>query len=188
MALASSMDVIAAIAARRTVKVFTGEAVPRATLLALCEAASQAPNHRMTQPWRFGIAVREAIPRLLEVLRGPDVSACIESRKLGPATERIAACGALIQVTCVLAGGEEQRREDRDAVAAAVQNLLLAAQAHGVGSFWSTSPLMSHPAVVRWFGADPAEVAHIGTIWLGIPAETPPSPRRRPLDEVLHWA
>lgn len=183
------MDVLAAIAERRTSKSFTGEDIPRAALRALCEAAVLAPNHRLTQPWRFGVADRAAIPRLLELLRGPAVSACVEPRKLGPATERIAACGALIQVTCVLAGEAEQRREDRDAVAAAVQNLLLAAQAAGLGSFWSTSPLMAHAEVLRWFGSDPAAEAHVGTIWLGHPAEAPPAPpRRRPLDEVLHWA
>ncbi|MBN8526528.1 MAG: nitroreductase family protein [Planctomycetes bacterium] len=182
------MDVLAAIAARRTVKAFTGAPIPRETLRALCEAAVQAPNHRLTQPWRFGVADRDSIPRLLEVLRRPAVAACVEARKLGPALERIAACGGLIQVACVLEGGEERRREDRDAAAAAVQNLLLAAVGHGLGSFWSTSPLMAHPEVLRWFGADPTSMAHIGTIWLGVPAESPPSPHRRHLDEVLHWA
>jgi nitroreductase len=91
-------------------------------------------------------------------------------------------------VTCVLAGSDEQRREDRDATAAAVQNLLLAAHAAGLGSFWSTSPLLAHPDVLRWFGSDPAAEAHVGTVWLGIPAEIPAAPGRRPLTEVLRWA
>lgn len=176
-----------AIATRRTLKVFTGAAIPREVLSGLVEAACWAPNHRLTQPWRFAIADRAAVARLVERIRQPDVAALVEPRKLGPATERLGACGAVIQVTCVLAGGEEQRREDRDAVAAAVQNLLVAAQAQGLGSFWSTSPLMSHPEVLRWFGSDPDAVAHVATIWLGIPAETPPTPHRRPVAEVSHW-
>jgi nitroreductase len=181
------MDTLTAIASRRTVKSFTGAAVPREVLAGLVEAACWAPNHRLTQPWRFAIADRAAVARLVERVRRPDVAAAVEPRKLGPATERLAACGAVIQVTCVRSGGVDQQREDRDAVSAAVQNLLLAAQAMGLGSFWSTSPLMAHPEIVRWFGSDPAVEAHVGTIWLGIPVETPISPHRRSLEDVSHW-
>lgn len=182
------MDIDSAIRNRRTTKVFTGAAIAREDVAALVELACLAPNHRLTQPWRFAAIDRAGIARLVDFVRSPAVSAAVEARKLGPATERLAACGAVIQVTCVLAGGPEQRLEDRDAAAAAVQNLLLAAHARGIASFWSTSPLMSHPAVLRWFGSDPAQEAHVGTIWLGIAGETPPAPHRRPLAEVLHWA
>lgn len=179
---------IPAIAARRTVKVFTGAAVARATIEALVEAATWAPCHRLTQPWRFAAIDREGIARLCSFVQQPPVCTAVLPRKLPSICERLAACGAIIQVTCVLAESEEQRREDRDATAAAVQNLLLAAHEAGLGSFWSTSPLLAHPAVLRWFGSDPALYAHVGTIWLGTPAESPTPPHRRPLAEVLRWA
>ena len=179
---------IPAIAARRTVKAFTGAAIQRATIESLVEAATWAPCHRMTQPWRFAVIDREGIPRLCAFIQRPPVSGAVDARKLPAICQRLAACAAIVQVTCVLAGNDEQRREDRDATAAAVQNLLLAAQAAGLGSFWSTSPLLAHPEVLRWFGSDPAAEDHVGTIWLGIPGETPVAPHRRPLAEVLRWA
>lgn len=179
---------IPAIAARRTIKAFTGAAVPRSTVESLVEAATWAPCHRLTQPWRFAAIDREGIVRLCSFVQQPPVSEAVLPRKLPSICERLAACGAIVQVTCVLAGSAEQQHEDRDATAAAVQNLLLAAQAAGLGSFWSTSPLLAHPAVLRWFGADPALEAHVGTIWLGVPAESPVAPQRRPLADVLRWA
>lgn len=182
------MDTLTAIHARRTVKAFTGAAVSREVVAGLVEAACWAPIHRLTQPWRFAAIDHEGVARLLELVQRAPVSAVVEARKLPAICERLAKCGAIVQVTCVLAGGDEQRREDRDATAAAVQTMCLAAQAAGLGSFWSTSPLLTHPEVLRWFGADPAQEAHVATVWLGIPAEQPAPPRRRPVAEVLHWA
>ncbi len=182
------MNTLAAIRSRRTIKSFTGAAVSREVVAGLVEAACWAPNHRLTQPWRFAAVDQEGIGRLLELLRREPVSGVVEARKLPKICERLAGCGAIVQVTCVLAGSDEQRREDRDAAAAAVQNLCLAAQDAGLGSFWSTSPLLAHPEVLRWFAADPAREAHVATVWLGVPAEQPDPPRRRPLSEFLHWA
>lgn len=182
------MDALAAIRSRRTVKVFTGAPIARDVLAGLVEAACLAPNHRLTQPWRFAIAEREALPRLIALAQRPPVSAAVLPHKLPSICERLAACGAVVQVTCVRSADPEQQAEDRDAVAAAVQNLLLAAQAQGLGSFWSTSPLLAHPEVRRWFGGDPAAEEHVGTIWLGVPAGPPPPvPARRPVAEVVRW-
>lgn len=182
------MELAAAIAGRRTIKAYTGQAVPRETVAALVEAACWAPNHRLTQPWRFSAIDRDGIARLVAFVQTPPVCTAVYPRKLPSICQRLAACGALVQVTCLLAGSEEQRRDDRDATAAAVQNLLLAAHAAGLGSFWSTSPLLSHREVLRWFGSDPAVEVHVATIWLGYSAENPVVPPRKPLAEVLRWA
>ncbi len=182
------MDLISAIRSRRTIKNFTGAALSREVVVSLVEAATWAPNHRLTQPWRFTAIDQDGVARLVELVQRPPVSTSVEPRKLSAICERLARCSAVIQVACVLDGSLEQQREDRDATAAAVQNLLLAAQDAGLGAFWSTSPLMIHPQVVHWFGTDPAREAHVATIWLGVPAEQPAVPRRRPLTEVLRWA
>jgi nitroreductase len=174
-----------AIRSRRTCKTFTGEPVPRPILDELVASAVLAPNHRLTQPWRFGVADRAAVAALVAFVQQPPVCAAVEARKLGAICERLARCGAVVQVTCQRSDDAERARDDRDATAAAVQNLLLAATARGLGSFWSTSPLMVHPEVQRWFGADPAGEAHVATIWLGWPAEPVAVPARKP--PVVRW-
>lgn len=182
------MDLLAAIRERRTLKAFTGAGIPRATVEGLVEAACWAPNHRLTQPWRFAAIDQAGIGRLVTLLQAPPVSATVEARKLPAICERLVRCAALIQVTFLQRGSAEQRLEDRDATAAALQNLLLAAHGQGLGAFWSTSPLMAHPAVLQWFGSDPGSCVHVGTVWLGIPAEPGTPPRRLPLPEVFRWA
>ena len=181
------MDLTDAIRGRRTCKVFTGEPVAREVVTGLVDLACQAPNHRLTQPWRFAAIDHHGVGRLVAFVQQPPVAGVVEARKLPAVCERLARCGAVIQLTCVVAGGPEQQREDRDACCAALQNILLAAHGAGLGAFWSTSPLLAHAEVLRWFGADPAVECHIGTVWLGVPAEQPVVPKRRPLAEVLHW-
>lgn len=181
----ATMELLAAIRDRRTIKAFTGAPVPRQTVESLVEAAVMAPNHRLTQPWRFAAIDAEGVARLVGFVQTPAVAGAIEARKLPMVCERLARCGAVVQVTCLRSADPERQREDLAAVAAAVQNLLLAAHGAGLGAFWSTSPLMAHPEVLRWFGSDPSAEDHVGTIWLGVPAEAPPAPRRD--RTAVHW-
>lgn len=177
------MDLITAINQRRTVKVFTGLPVARETVRQLVEAATMAPNHRLSQPWRFAAIDAEGVSRLVALLRTPPYSQGVAPGQL----ERLATCAAIIQVTCQVGSDPIRQREDLAATAAAVQNLLLAATGLGLGSFWSTSQLLAQPGVLRWFGCDPAAETHVATLWLGQPASWPPAPRRRGVDDVLRW-
>lgn len=147
-----------------------------------------APNHRLTQPWRFAAIDSEGVARLVALVQTPPLSQAVDARKLAAICERMARCGAMVQVTCLRSADPERQREDLAATAAAVQNLLLAATGQGLGSFWSTSPLMADVGVLRWFGADPEQEVHVATVWLGHPVESPPTPKRRPVDDVLRWA
>jgi nitroreductase len=181
------MDVCDAIRGRRTVKAYSGAPVSRETVRDLIELACWAPNHRLSQPWRFAAIDAAGVVRLTTFVQSPPVSTVVEPRKLAAITERLAACGAVVQVTCVRTDDPGRQAEDRDATAVAVGNMLLAAHAQGLGSFWSTSPLMTHPEVLRWFGADPGLETHVATVWLGVPVEEPTPPRRRPVSELLQW-
>src|SRR5947208_14530322 len=58
------MEVEHAIRTRRTHKAYTREPVDRRTLDELFELARWAPNHNLTNPWRFRVVGREALERL----------------------------------------------------------------------------------------------------------------------------
>jgi nitroreductase len=181
------MDLMTAMTHRRTGKVFTGLPIARGVVEQLMAAAVLAPNHRLTQPWRFAAIDADGVARLVAFVQTPSVRQAVEARKISAICERLGKCGAIVQVTCVRSTDLEVLREDLAATAAAVQNVLLAATAQHLGSFWSTSPLMSHPEVQRWFGSNPEREAHVATLWLGHPGDQPPVPQRRPLTDVLHW-
>ncbi|HYE08098.1 MAG TPA: nitroreductase family protein [Planctomycetota bacterium] len=180
------------IRARRTHKSFTGEPVDRAQIAELLDLARWAPNHRLSEPWRFTVIEHAAIPRLIAFLRSaPEIIAFPDpakgAAKLAKLLERLPTAGALIQVTWMRQLETAIDFEDHAAAAAAVQNLLLAASAAGLGSYWSTSPALTHPLTLGWCGIDTDKQGFLGCIWLGHPADQPQAPTRRPLDERVRW-
>lgn len=181
-----------AISSRRTVKHFYGQALERDQLEHLLELACWAPNHRLSNPWRFAVLEQPAIARLSTFLLAEPAIASVPdpakgAAKLAKLLERLPSLGAMIQVCWVRAADPAIDLEDHAAASAAVQNLLIGANAMGVGSFWSTNPALSHPSTLRWCGFDPASQGFLGSIWLGIAREQPEPPPRRALAEVTRW-
>jgi nitroreductase len=178
--------------ARRTVKSFSGAALPRPTLEGLLELARWAPNHRLSEPWRFYALDQPAIRALGAFLTAtPEIAAVPDpakgAAKLAKLLDRLPGAGWLIQVTWMRSPDPAIDLEDHAAAAAAVQNLLLAATAAGLGSYWSTTAALVHPLTLRWCGADPAREGALGVVWLGAATESPPPPPRRPLAERLRY-
>ena len=151
-------------AARRTHKAFAPEPVPRDELLELLDVARLAPNHHLTQPWRFRVLGPEALARLQEAA-GPG-----EAAKLERAPTLVVASAAL---SCELV----QDEEDVCATAAAIMLVLLAATERGLASYWRT------PGVLRTGrGRDavgvPAGERVLGLLHFGRPVREP-APRAR---------
>ena len=159
--------------ARRTHKEFGSEPVPRETLLELFDLARLAPNHHLTQPWRFRVLGPEALARLKEV--GGEK----EAGKLDRAP-------TLVVVSAALSGDLVEDEEDVCATAAAMTIVLLAATERGLASYWRT------PAVLRTApGRAAVGVPHgervLGLLHLG-PAAREPSPRERePVDAFVQF-
>jgi nitroreductase len=184
--------VASCIRSRRTVKAFTGEAVPRTALERWLELACWAPTHRLTQPWRFAVLEQPAIARLGAFLAGEPAIAAVPdpakgAAKLAKLLDRLPGLGAMIQVTWVRHADPAIDLEDHAAAAAAVQNLLLAATADGWGSFWSTTAALGHPATLGWCGLDPVTQGFLGSVWLGRTRQLPIAPPRVPLAERVSW-
>lgn len=186
-------DLEGLIASRRTRKRFTPDAPDAATVEALITAACWAPNHRLTQPWRFTPFLRPDLDQLavrLRVRRDVLLAASDRPDKDARKLERLVdhylpQLGAIIQVTQVIDTDPERDREDLAAVAAAVQNLLLAAEARGLAGFWSTTRLLAQPETLAWSGACPKRERLVASVWLGGRVDDPLPPPRRALDEVV---
>src|SRR3712207_8574760 len=101
-------ELAAAIRNRRTHKAYGPEPVDRETLLELFELARWAPNHHLTNPWRFRVLGPQALARL-KAADTPE-----SAKKLDRAPTLVVVSSA----------GDE---EDRDATAAAAYVVLLAA-------------------------------------------------------------
>jgi nitroreductase len=155
--------------------------VPVTVVEDLCELASWAPNHKKTWPWRFAFFTGDGRQRL-----GDTMVADMVDADFGDDTKRLKTAGKYLRTPATLVVGcsphanEMLHQENRDAVAAAIQNLLLGATVLGLASFWSTPALSRPPRVLELcrFGSEDRVV---GIIYLGWAQSFAPVPERAPV-------
>jgi len=165
------VDVETAIRTRRTHKAYGGEPVPSATIAELLELARWAPNHHLTEPWRFRVLGPETLERL------------IAAGEPGEAL-KLRRAPTLVVESAMQIGEAEQDREDVLATACAVYIVLLAAHARGLASYWRTPKLLRTPSGRAAVGLTDAE-EFVALIHLGRPATSPRAKaRRQPSDYV----
>ena len=184
------MDLHEAIRTRRSVRQFTDRAISREEIERLLDAAVQAPNHRLTQPWRFYVLGPEARRAYGEALGARKAKRVEDPVAAAAVVEKVAATAvalpAEIAVTMVLAETSEVREEDYAATMMAVQNLLLAARALGLGTHLKTGAVMDDPRARAAVGVPEGERIVV-LIEIGEPAETPEAKPRRTAAEVTTW-
>jgi nitroreductase len=179
-----------AIKERRSIKRFNDRPVTRDEMEALIAAATLAPNHRLTNPWRFyvlGPDAREAYGRALgdrKAKKQPDPVKAAEVRDTVAAEHR--ALPGMIAVAVVDATDPEQRDEDYAATMMGVQNIMLRAVELGLGTSIKTGAIMSDPAA-RAAARVPEGQRIVAVINVGQPAEVPPPKQRTAATDVTTW-
>lgn len=154
------MDAIHAIMTRRSTRQFTDEPVSTEQLETLLRAAMAAPSAGNQQPWRFVVA------------RDAEVRA-----KLAVATQYSSPVGRAPLGIVVLADTHENKHPGYwvQDCSAAVQNILLAAHALGLGGVWiGVHPVEEREARVREIVAAPKGFAALCMIAIGHPASPGP--------------
>ena len=168
------MDVDAAVRSRRTHKAYRPEPVDAGTLDQLLDLARWAPNHHLTNPWRFRVIGPEALERLKAVA---DAAKPGSARKLDRAP-------TLVVVSARQTGDPVQDREDFLASGVAAYIVLLAAHARGLAGYWRTLTLLDEPDGRAAIRLDADEVA-VGLIHLGWALHPPQPSEREPLESVV---
>jgi nitroreductase len=146
----------------------------------LVAIAAWAPNHKRTWPWRFAVATGAARSELGRRFAAAQAAAGVTDEvKLTKTAGKYRRSPVVLVVGCAHHADPALDRENRDAVSAAIQNLLLGATAAGLASFWSTPPVPSDPAVRALCGFE-SDIDFVAVIYLGWPAGTPDVPQRPP--------
>ena len=159
--------------ARRTHKAFGPEPVAPDALLELLDVARLAPNHHLTQPWRYRVIGPQALARL------KDAAGAGEAAKLDRAP-------TLVVVSAALSGDLVQDEEDICATAAATMLVLLAATERGLASYWRTPAVLRTPKGRDALGIPRGERV-LGLLHFGSP-EREPAPRERdPVDAYVSF-
>ncbi len=167
------MDVETAIRTRRTHKAYEPDPVPREVVEELLELARWAPNHHLTQPWRFRVIGPETFKRLAAAGREG------EEQKLGRAP-------TLIVATAKLTGDAHQDAEDVQAACCAVYAVLLGAHARGLASYWRTPKVLQMPEGRAAVGIEDDE-QFVGLIHLGRPVSDPAPKPREPAEAYVDF-
>ena len=181
------MDVDVAIRTRRSHKLFNGMPVGAAVLTELVELATWAPNHKRTEPWRFSVLTTDRVPALAACIEVALADGTIPAAKSAKLRHIVSGLGAVVAVRWVRTPADPERdREDYAAVCCAVQNLMLAAHARGIASYWTTSGAFIGAHLREfWQAADGEEFA--GAVLLGGAAIEMPAVRARSVADVTRW-
>lgn len=167
------MELEQAVRTRRTHKAYRPEPVDRETLEALFDLARWAPNHHLTNPWRFRVVGPSSLTRLKQAA-GDEAGAKLDRAP------------TLVAVSVVSADDPVEAEEDLCASAVAAYLVLLGAHDRGLAGYWRT------PAVLRTAEGRAAlsvgEDEHmIGLLHLGWARQEPRVPQRAPAADVVTW-
>jgi nitroreductase len=165
------MELEDAIRTRRTHKVYGSDPVPRETLEELLELARWAPNHNLTNPWRFRVL-------------GPDSLAALKRAAGAEAGAKLDRAPTLVVASQLRSDDAIQDEEDLCAVAAAISYVLLGAHARGLAGYWRT-PAVLRSAEGRAAAGVPDDERVLGLIHLGPPRQDKEPPERLPTGDYV---
>ena len=186
------MDAIDAIQRRTSVRRFRPTPVARDLVQRLLECAVRAPNHKLSEPWRFVVLTGGARDAFAEIRARHRLKryADPQSAEAEAAADKVRreALGTpvFVIVMTVLNPDEITREEDYAAVMMATQNLIIAAESLGLGTYLRTGGIMRDPGLAELAGLEEGQRI-VGILSLGYPAEQEPPRRRRPAAEVTRW-
>lgn len=167
------MQIDHAIRSRRTHKAYRPKPVARDVLDELFELARWAPNHHLTNPWRFRVVGPAALERLKEAA----------GREAAPKLDR---APTLVVASVVQTGDPAQDEEDRAAGAVAVYIVLLAAHARGLAGYWRTPEVLRTPDGRAAAGVGDGEHV-LGLVHLGHPRQERQPPERAPAGDFVTY-
>ncbi len=185
------MNLYEGLITRRTVHHFRTDPVPETIIRRMLDAAVQAPNHHLTQPWRFVVIRGNNLQQLAKFRY--DLALNKAQTQNRPHAERIAEQArrdfafipAVIAVIQILAEDPFRQQEDYAAVSCATYALMLAAWDHGVGTYWGTGAVTRYSPALELLGVQDNERV-VAFVRVGYPQDVPHVPRI-PADEKTSW-
>jgi nitroreductase len=167
------MELETAIRTRRTHKAYGADPVDRATLDELLDLARWAPNHHLTNPWRFRVLGPQALQKLKDAA-GPEAAGKLDRAP------------TLVAVSVVQTGDTVADEEDLCAAACAAYIVLIAAHGRGLAGYWRTPAVLRTPEGRAALSMGDDEHA-IGLLHLGPARQEQRPPERAPTRDVIAY-
>ena len=183
----TAVSVYDAIHGRRMNNEFLDAVPPREALQRMLDAAIWAPNHRLTNPWRFFVLAKGGGKRaeVAQLAYDNIYRRSGNHDNAAGSRQRVLDAPALIYAYSIPGDTAELTQENYAAACCAVQNLLLAAVAEGLAGDWSTGNTTKHPDLAAALGAE-SDWTMVGALFIGQPAR-PSASVRTARDGVTAW-
>jgi nitroreductase len=189
----TSMTAFETIKNRRSIGKMTEHRPTRKQIAQILEAATHAPNHHKVEPWKFFVLAGKSRADLGEVM------AKALAERLGDVTndkaqamlnkERTKLLRSPVVIVAVAESPQQSNVlaiENIEAVAAAVQNMLLTAEELGLAAMWRTGDAAYDPHIKQWLGLSPADHV-VAFVYLGFPAIQKLERRPTSFEEKTTW-
>jgi len=168
---------------RRTVNLFEPEPVDPETLIDAIEVARWAPNHRLTEPWRFYLLGAKTVTAAAECWAGLEA----ETKGEAAAEARLKRLRAIPGHFVMTSRRDENDVIDLENYAAcccAVQNLMLYLWQRGVGVKWTSGAITRESRLYRLRGIDEEAERIVGYFWYGR-ASAVGEQKRRGVEDIV---
>jgi nitroreductase len=170
---------------------YTDRQVHQEQVELLLNNAIWAPNHGMTQPWRFVVFANESKNRLKDAMVEA-MTQGVDPMDINPAVldrMQLRVNKASVAIAICLhrdPAAKVPEWEEVAAMGAAIQNLHLTAEAYGLAGFWATPGVINKPSFQEFLGLD-ENTRCKGIFYLGYPVVQEYKSHRKPLEYVTKW-
>lgn len=168
---------------------FSSRKVHKEIIQNLLNNAIWAPNHGLTQPWRFKVYQKEALKDLLTYKADlyKEITPDYIEGKYEKFLERKDKASVVIAIVVEIGTNPNiPEIEDVEAVACAVQNIQLSSTAYGLGAFWSTGKLSYSSEIHEYLNLAENQKC-LGFLYIGYPEGEWPKSRRKPIEYCTEW-
>lgn len=187
------MDIFEAIKTRRSIGFVSDDPISKELIDKILEAGTWAPSHYRTEPWKFYVLTGDSRIRLgktlakIEEQQMEDPTIETSQKKLTKISEKPFRAPLIIAVAVEPSDNPRALlQEEHGAVYAAIQNMLLAAHASGLGGYWRTGKPAYDLEMKKLFNlSENGEL--LGFLYFGHPKRAVPEGKRKHFDEVTVW-
>lgn len=177
---------------RRTTYQFLDKYLDKDLVNECIDAAIWAPNHGLTEPWRFfvvGDQTKQSLVTIYAQLRadkraepGSEEHQTIYQK----ACQRFLANPVMVLVGQLKSSNPITYKEDYAACSCAIQNFQLMATELGLGVQWSTGPIIEARETYSILQINPEEIELIGLLYMGYPS-CESNQIRKPVAQVTQY-
>jgi nitroreductase len=173
-------------------KQYSGDVIDKKIIEEILENANWAPNHKISEPWRFTVFAGAGLKKLGEFMadqyRNESMkNGAFDETKFEKTKRKPLLASHVISIG--MKRDEKERLpeiEEVEAVACAVQNMMLTATAHSLGCYWSSGGVTYYEGTKSFFGLETKDKL-LGFIFLGYPKSAWPEGKRRSIQDKVIW-